>query len=153
MPFNTMLTRFCLVAVLGCFACASGGSDALAESRSAPKKELSVDDYVGAWTWSGGDRSMTLDLFVRNEKLEGSVCCISGAGTKVDCFPDEDNIDLIERNASGLRLNFSSVFGFENQASIVRRDNGRSLEWTSDPRDGENACPSSATLHRGITTR
>lgn len=119
--------------------------------KTPPKtKDTKISDFVGKWSYSANDETLTLNLeLTKNNGVIGQYCNMACNGNRIDCSPDDEkNITGVLKKDT-LYLKFTGFYdeSAHGEAKLYK-ENDSCLVWILGKIKGDFYLPEEATLKR-----
>ena len=122
-----------------------------ASCKTSPKvNNIKISDFVGKWSYSADDETLTLNLeLLRNNEIVGKYCNIACNGNRIDCPPDD------EKNITGILEDdtlYLKFVGFYDEDAYgnakLYKANDSCIVWILGESKGNLYLPQKAILKR-----
>lgn len=119
--------------------------------NTIPKvSDTKISDFVGKWTYSVDDETLTLDLeLTKSHEIVGKYCNVAYNGNRIDCSSDDEkNIGGSLKNDT-LFLKFTGFYdeGARGEAKLYK-ENDSCIVWILGKSEGDFYLPEEAILKR-----
>ncbi|MCC8172032.1 MAG: hypothetical protein LIP00_09680, partial [Parabacteroides sp.] len=112
--------------------------------------DTKINDFVGKWSYSAEDETLTLDLeLTKDNGIVGKYCNIACNGNRIDCSPeDEKNVTGVFKTDT-LYLKFSGFYDESARGEAkLYKENDSCIVWILGENKGMFYLPEKATLKK-----
>lgn len=132
------------------FLIALCSSDNVACSTHHKVNDTKIDDFVGKWSYSTKNETLTLDVeLTKNGDIVGQYCNVAYNGNRIDCSPDDSkNITGIFKTDT-LYLKFTGFYDKDAHGEAkLYKENDSSIVWALGKCKGDFYLPKEVKLKR-----